>query len=433
MERPAINPGEFVLGYLGRVARLNGKAERKEFGKELRKWGGAPEAATRWDHPSAELLAKVADLDTETFVMRHTCMPLLRAVVIRHADVNHGAAGDESRLSLYAPRTLRNGAYFCVQCVEQTFKKDGEPHWQREHQLPGRHWCLRHLTPLAFVERRGFMRSPTSFHYDHQAFDDAWVGRLRKNVAIGRFIEISSHFLTRSTPLDETNVWKTMRARLAAHGLHTGRGHVRSPVLSDLLLQAYDPEWLKELLPGFEEKTESAPWRPVDEARPGKRAGVPAIYYAVCFAALYVSSSDAIKALTANPDLNSIKKGKFSKAYINFSEAERAPFPKYRFKPKAPQNITKKTVPTEALPVALKITAESEEPSPANMMRTLCAFLQDGVSLEQACSANQVSKDHAEEALRRTTRGLASSFELMQALNAYQSSKQAAPASCLTA
>lgn len=293
-------PNEIASAYKGRVLRDNGWSDPNEGMRWLMAWAGSG-GATRREVSTVELLAKVAGMDTSTFVAEHTMVPLRRAVVSKHPCIPHGSPEQGSLLWTMALRDIRPGSYFCVKCVEEDFDHHGTPYWRLEHQLPGQYCCSKHGIALSYVETAdALLSSPTAFIDNHQVVSERWVADLQKSAPIQRFLAISSDLLARTQPLDELSVSRAARARAMSLDLHTGRGTVRKRLLSDLVKQLFDNDWLACVVPGLIDRQAGEYWQPVDGAVAGKRAGISSVVYALAFSALFDSADDAINAMIAS-------------------------------------------------------------------------------------------------------------------------------------
>ena len=294
-------PDELATGYKGRLFRHNGWTDAKEAMRTLLAWAGNKSGTLR-EVSTVELLARAAGKEVGQFVRDHTLVPLRRAVTTTALGVPHGSEARTSLLCTLAMRSLRSGAHFCVECVKEDYGFHGMPYWRREHQLPGRYWCLKHGCPLSHTSAHdAYSRSPTDFIAMHQVVSEPWLRGLQQSRPIERFLAICSDLLSSRHALDERLVSRTARARAAELGLHTGRGTIRRPLVSDRVKRQFDRVWLNSIVPGLIDCPHGTYWLPVDAAVFGKRAGVSAIVYSLVFAALYESADAAIRAMLSPP------------------------------------------------------------------------------------------------------------------------------------
>lgn len=295
--RPEILPDEYAPGYKGRVMALNGLIDGKHAMSVLMAWSGNAAANLR-DFSTVEVLAKIAGIDNHQFVRAHTTLPLRRAVAAIHREVEHGSTSQRSILWSVALRELRPGAYLCKQCILEDLDFHGISYWRREHQMPGLYCCSKHSLPLAYVDSQSAFGSPPSaFFACNHLVDPHWVKKLERSDAVQRFLSITSDLLARPMPLDERYVSRAAIERATALGLHTGRGAVRQKLVSDLIIECFDREWLDSVAPSLIGKPIGEFKSTVDGTLLGKRKGLSATTYALVFAALFESSDLAINAM----------------------------------------------------------------------------------------------------------------------------------------
>ena len=392
-------PDEIARAYKGRLIRDNGWSDQNEAMQSLLEWAGSG-GANRREVSTVELLAKVAGMGTSKFVTEHTTVPLRRAVVARPPCVPHGSPEQGSLLWAMALRHIRPGAYFCVKCVDEDFDFHGTPYWRRDHQLPGVTWCSKHGIALSYVETAdAFRSSPTAFLDNHAVVSVPWVAELQKSAPVQRFLAISADLLARTRPLDELNVSRAARARAMDLGLHTGRGAVRKPLLSDLVKQRFDKDWLASVVPGLVDKQAGEHWQPVDGAVSGKRACVGSVVYALVFAALFESEDDAIHSMTAatSPEkcpmpqrleTSQIDDEQLRTAYIATNGCHRAVAAQINID----EYVVKKRLGELGLPPLGNL-------NPVRLKDTLTAVLHRNLSLSRACGETHLALDDVKAAL----------------------------------
>lgn len=297
-------PDEFVAGYQGRLLRHNGWTDVNAAMAALLSCAGHEPVARRATS-TVELLARAAGRELGQFVRDHTLIPLARAVIATTPGVPHGSEAQPSLLRTVAMRSLRPGTHFCMACVKEDYEFHGMPYWRREHQLPGRYWCPKHGCPLSHAfAQNAYLRSPTDFITMHQVVSEPWLNQLKQNRPIERFLAICSDLLSSRYPLVERNVARIARARAAEIGLHTGRGAIRKPLVSERIKGQFDRLWLMSVLPGLADWPDGQYCRSVDGVALGKRMNVSAIAYALVFAVLYESADVAIHAMASHPRLD---------------------------------------------------------------------------------------------------------------------------------
>lgn len=392
-------PDEIACAYKGRLLQHNGWSDPNEGMRWLLAWAGSG-GANRREVSTVELLAKVAGMDTTTFVMEHTTVPLRRSVVGKPPCFPHGNLDQGSLLWTMALRDIRAGAYFCMECVEEDFDYHGTPYWRREAQLPGVYWCSKHGIVLSYVENaNAFLSSPTAFIENHQVVSQRWVADLQKSEPVKRFLAISADLLARTQPLDERDVSKVARTRAMALDLHTGRGIVRKRLLSDLVKQLFDNAWLACVVPGLIDKQAGEYWQPVDGAVSGKRACVGSIVYALAFSVIFESADDAINAMigsssadkcmaTQHLKVKKVDEEQLRSAYVAAHGSHRAAAAQLN----VGQSTTRNRLDALGLPALGNLDA-------VRLSDAILALLQNDMPLSRACKENGLALTDVKAAL----------------------------------
>lgn len=393
-------PDELASAYKGRFLRDNGWTDANEGMRWLMAWAGN-EGANRREVSAVELLARFAGMDTPTFVAEHTTMSLRRAVVSQPPLIPHGSPDQGSLLWTVALRDFRPGAYFCLKCVEEDFDHHGTPYWRREHQLPGIYCCSKHGIALSYADAAAaFLASPTAFIDNRQVVSERWVADLQKSAPVQRFLAINADLLARTQPLDELVVSRAARARAMSLDLHTGRGTVRKPLLSDLVKQLFDNDWLACVIPGL--VVDSQPreyWQAVDGAVVGKRAGISSIVYALVFSALFESADDAINAMitttsadksvsTQRHNTRQIEDEQLRSAYVSANGSHRAAAAQLKYS----QWAATRRLSTLGLPPLGNLDA-------GRLRNVIRALLLHDMSLSCACTENRLALSDVQAAL----------------------------------
>lgn len=399
---PSVLPDEIALGYKGRLIRHNGWTNEKRAMQALLAWAGNADAS-RLEVSTVELLAKSANMSITQFVCEHTTLPLRRAIVMTYPGVQHGTPGCGSLLWAFALRQTRTGAYFCRACVEEDYDFHGTIFWRRDHQSPGRYWCAKHGNSLLFTNAcSAFTDSPASFLTTSQLASEHWVERLQKSELLRRFLIICSDLMANRHPLDEYHVSRAARARAAELGLHTGFKTARKkPLVSDLIKDGLDKEWLNSVVPGLVDQPRGHFWYPIDNALAGSRSGVASVCYALVFAALYESADEAINAMTnaaathghATPEClhhPGIAEEALRTAYINARGSHQTA-------------TTLMGKPKRAVAARLSWLGlpELRGARPSQLQQVITAVLSGNTSLNQACAMQGISSSRATAILRQ--------------------------------
>ena len=149
---PDLLPGEWLEGYLGRLAILNGESTRSSLEAALRSWleseGRAPRRTTGLVPPVAVAtwlpIGEISAGYTTWPALHATDRPTGNDFFVRRFE----AQGWKSMF-----RRLRYHEWLCPDCVASDVSKcPFFSYWRRDHQLPGHLWCVKHSSPLMFLE-----------------------------------------------------------------------------------------------------------------------------------------------------------------------------------------------------------------------------------------------------------------------------------------
>lgn len=300
LTRPSPYPEELDRGYLGRVMRINGSATEKDAVTLMSIWAGAADKSRR-EVSCLELLSKVAGTDVPTFVRQHSLLPFRRGITSYQPDLLHGSEQQRSMLWSTGMKLARIGAYFCAECVREDQGFHGQSYWRREHQIPGMLWCSKHATPLKYTEDESAFLLPPAVQLQHcQSVDEHWVKQAFNNKAIQRYNEICSNLLDTRKTFDVKHVSVTLKEKASAQGFQTHGGKVKSPLLSDAVINAFGRTWLATVLPSLADKPDGIYLSQMDGVLHLKTSASSTSAYVLALAVLYESVDMALNALQSS-------------------------------------------------------------------------------------------------------------------------------------
>lgn len=161
---PRILPDELLLGYRGRLMALNATNNVTEIAN-LTAWALGVDASMA---PGAaqllvESMARFNDLTVAELAKNHTCAAAL-ALPTAPAEhlYNTGLPATQTGRLMFSVGYTK--FQFCPDCVSEDLQSHYFSYWRRSHQLPGRHLCPVHRTPLKSVSLRGALTSPPDQH-----------------------------------------------------------------------------------------------------------------------------------------------------------------------------------------------------------------------------------------------------------------------------
>ena len=243
----SVLPDEFVLGYQGRLMRMNGWKSARE---------GMPSLFPRLDwnvnaerkESCVELLSGICKMDKRQFVSQHTLLHFHFMVTQFGIDGRDNDLAYNVSLRMNGMRMVRKNAFFCEACVEGDQQRYGISYWHRDHQLPGMFWCRHHRVPLRVVKGvRAFSKSP-SCSDDHQAVGSKdWVSRLQANGCINRFFHTLYFLMKTPKQYDKFRVARLIRGRAREIGCELRNFGTRSWYLSDEIKAQFDRIWLSHV------------------------------------------------------------------------------------------------------------------------------------------------------------------------------------------
>ncbi|MBI1887777.1 MAG: TniQ family protein [Nitrosomonadales bacterium] len=308
LTRPSPYPEELDRGYLGRVMRRNGSATKKDAVTLMSIWAGVADKSRR-EMSCLELLSKVAGTDVPIFVRQHSLLPFRRGITSYQPDLLHGGEQQRSMLWSTGMQLARTGAYFCAECVREDQEFHGQSYWRREHQIPGMLWCSKHATPLKYTEDESAFLLPPAVQLQHcQSVDEQWVKQAFNNKSIQRYNEICSNLLDTRKPFDVKHVSVTLKEKASAQGFQTHGGKVKSPLLSDAIVNAFGRKWLATVLPALTDKPEGMHLSQMDGVLYLKTSASSVSAYVLAFAVLYESVYMALNALQSSAASTSISR-----------------------------------------------------------------------------------------------------------------------------
>lgn len=289
MHFPELHPDELLMGYIGRVARLNyvtrgqlQSAVHQRFGDV--QWTGARKT---WSVP----LASALGLSVPELLTGHTLEPLIRVncppiAPYRDAPLDHGhlPAIQQAEVSVQG-RKLR----LCSSCVREDLGFWGYSYWRRSHQLHGVRWCLKHRCGLLDAHDRCV---EDLFPEECEAAVRALLTYMH-SAPVRRFADICVGLLEieRRIPVGQSRY--RMRRQASALGLRLSLLGQRATV-SDHVAEHFPARWLTELIPSFRTKVAGRNFPAVDNVcRNGESQSV-GVAFALVLAALYRDADAAL-------------------------------------------------------------------------------------------------------------------------------------------
>lgn len=249
---PALMPDEFISGYLGRIACINGYKSDRPSRLALRKWHDYHFPGK----PCTTLTTQLADangIDTFSFAKHHTLIPIIRAVSSFLAEQRHGDPNGHGLLWTHGSRILRNDLQFCTECINEDLDYHGFSYWRRSHQLPGIDWCTKHAVPLLTVSTTKSLWSEPATLKTYKPSYVIHDSDIENNPTLNRYAETLSFALDLDHPIVPAAISKHLGLKAIEMGLRRyPKGD--NPTLSDLALRSLPASWLARHFPKLTEK-----------------------------------------------------------------------------------------------------------------------------------------------------------------------------------
>lgn len=296
--RPSPLYEELDRGYLGRIMRVNGFQSEKDTVTAIIKRFGL-EYMSRRELSCLELLSLMANRPLEEFAQYHSTIPIRRAITSSFPDLTHGSPTRRSLLCNFGMVAARPGAYFCAKCVSDDEAFHGVSYWRRDHQVPGQHWCSKHLTALVHIkDDDAFLRSPSTCHSDVEAVAQEWVVEAKKNKNVTKFLDIASGLFERTSPIGVKFVSFVLKKRALCVGLNAVAAPVRNKLLlSDLICDSFPASWLAPVFPSLIGKARGEILHRIDGVLYMTNSSSSVWSYILAAAVLYDTADEALDGL----------------------------------------------------------------------------------------------------------------------------------------
>lgn len=391
--------------------RFNGVTSKKSATLLMSIWAGVAEKS-RHEVSTLELLSKVAAIELPLFVRQHSTLPLRRGITSYQPELLHGSEENRSMLWTTGMRLARTGAYFCAECVHEDQSFHGQSYWRREHQIPGLLWCPKHTTPLKYVEdESAFLRPPAEYLYHCQSVAETWALEALGNKAIQRYLEISSGLMERASPLDVKRVSVLLKEKASAFGFQTHGGTVKSPLLSDAVVNEFGRPWLATVLPALADKPTGVFLSQLDGVLFLKTSASSVSAYILACAVLFDSADAALNALQS-------LQADIKKCRQRSSGLERAELVEAYVQARGNHSVAASLISASKPTVIARLRAIGlpnliESPTRSSV-RAAIAFFLENRSLAESAAIGGMGQDAMEDLLRNVGCDMAHALREMQ-------------------
>ena len=249
---PKILPDEWLPGYRGRIAAYNGIHTPKEVANQLTL---VYPSAGRWQSQTLTFIDAAAQanaMSDSELLHQHSCLSVLIGLGGPSSEALTGerALTAVRSLAMYSPDRQVRG---CDECIAADLRSSrSTPYWRRSHQVPGQFSCTEHRCSLWFAPEPELLPAgPDALREGATSLDSEALSRLRSNPYVERAVALLEKVVFEGIVLDRTKCADAFRRKLAdADTRAPAYGWI--PALSAKVDLAFDAQWLRGLLPGFE-------------------------------------------------------------------------------------------------------------------------------------------------------------------------------------
>lgn len=295
---PPILPDELLLGYLGRIAALNGCATRRDVALALGVVRQERDAEMDGTGSVLSVVSLLNGLSPDEMLAAHTCHALARSIGARPEGTSGRRAHDwANRMAI---RNVGKRLRFCPGCIEEDLEQHRFTYWRRRHQVPGRYTCADHASPLGIIHEAPLgMSFPEDVPRFECAAEQGMLGLCTRNPHIAFVLDFLDLTLMHAAVLDReqcsTVIQRVVRQRgedPSAPGWHIDFcRHIEA---------AFPMTWLRLVFPTA--KFPGGHLRPYYMSWISQSAlSIPHASLAVVASLLFATPEDALEALVAEP------------------------------------------------------------------------------------------------------------------------------------
>lgn len=242
-------------------------------------------------------IARASHLSPSQYARRHSMLGALFPAVGSADECAYGDEVEGGAIAAAHWRMPRKGAFVCPICIGDDLRSRPISWFRRAHQLIGFDWCPVHGEPLACaLDEDAFKLLPHVLRGEAQLSDPVVDVRLPEGGFIRRFVDITLGLLARTRPAPSATLHQVLRRRASDLGVD-GTGWRKRRLLSDLVVDIADEDWLLRHVPHFHHKFAGRQFLRIDKILSQDDSAAEGAYYALALAALYDSPADALAAV----------------------------------------------------------------------------------------------------------------------------------------
>ncbi len=289
---PSPLPGEIAAGYEGRITRTHGVSSANSMLKGVRQ--ESVNAPPPRPFQKVEVLSRACAMTLQAFVRSHTLLPLQRVVRDQGSLHAHGDPHFPGRLH-GSMQLLRPSVYFCSSCVSEDLGFHGVSYWRRDHQVRGAWRCEKHPQELLRCTASSAIGEAPSNVRVRSVTTPAREPS-RSLAAAGCLVGVSYALLDRESPIPIETALPAIRDRAESLGIRTLNSEAGT-LLSDLVMETFDDEWLLEVCPQLGSKRPGRQAPGIDAWVSGRAPVLSGWSLPIVLATLWTSADDAMSSL----------------------------------------------------------------------------------------------------------------------------------------
>lgn len=230
-------------------------------------------------------LALHCGMPAQEYAQQHSMMAAVRSIA--PVDIPYGDPSFPYAVHMQYPR---NGAYCCLDCVDQDLQRGPFSWFRRSHHLCGVDWCPVHGSVLQEVDAHDpFQRTPNYWLAQSKLRRlETSHAELPEARSLRRYVEILTAFLKMDRPLRAEDVNLRIQARARERNFSFSGQY--SNLLSTLAQARFDKDWYFRSFGAWKGHA-------IDRIGKSRSGGASGHVYALAMVVLYSTTQEALNAI----------------------------------------------------------------------------------------------------------------------------------------
>lgn len=257
-------PGEYCLGHIGRLGRLNDLSSVNEAVIAIQRISN--QGLLSKDKVSGiASVAQQCGIPTELYIHDHSFLAYLS---FTHCNSVFWDRTMQNRRALAIPSP--RPPQLCEQCAEDDLRMHGVSYWRLTHQFPGIHWCIKHdvLLRISPTKEDFFQRPHRQLKFSEPSLTS--LGEHYSNLPnyLVRFHLVVDLMVKCDFRLNRQAVKLALWQRLCDLGQHDKNFTEinKTSFLSDLVISIFPMDWLANVFPSIQKKRKRQTFALIDSA-----------------------------------------------------------------------------------------------------------------------------------------------------------------------